>query len=283
MTAIEVGQRTVVVAWDGSRTAAEAFPVARALAADLNARVELLHVHPTGISSADARKQLGSEGVDIEGYDLRIEVDGGAPGILSVTRDPAVDVIVISSRGGGHPGLPGLGSVARGVLAGGRKPVLVLRPSIRFHAQPRFRRLLLPIAGSPVTSAALAPLARLAARLGASLDFLYVHCPGQRLRSERGGVAAPRYVDQPQHEWQSWMTESVERVMACVEDGRDLSLRMHLAHGEPAREIVRYAEKEELDLIALVRRSKLQPGRARVLRAVVDQAGVPVLVLGADK
>jgi nucleotide-binding universal stress UspA family protein len=53
-----------------------------------------------------------------------------------------------------------------------------------------------------------------------------------------------------------------------------------LGRGEIGLEIARFAAQQQSDVVVLARRSHFEPGRAQVLRAVLDQTPCPVLLLG---
>jgi nucleotide-binding universal stress UspA family protein len=144
------------------------------------------------------------------------------------------------------------------------------------------RRLLLPLDGTPTTSTALRPAIELARRLGASIDLLYVASADEPFVREPGSIGAPRYVDQPQHEWPAWADRVISHLSTCL-GGRPpgLSIQVFLVAGHIAEEIARFAAEHQSDAIVLVRRSHLEVGRARVLRAVLDRTPCPVLVVGA--
>jgi nucleotide-binding universal stress UspA family protein len=71
-------------------------------------------------------------------------------------------------------------------------------------------------------------------------------------------------------------------LLACL-GGRPpgLSIQVFLVAGHIAEEIGRFAVEHRSDAIVLVRRSQLEVGRARVLRAVLDRTPCPVLLVGA--
>jgi hypothetical protein len=54
-----------------------------------------------------------------------------------------------------------------------------------------------------------------------------------------------------------------------------------LSRGPIGPEIARFALEHQYEAIILVRRSHLEPGRARVLRAVLDLTSCPILLVGA--
>jgi nucleotide-binding universal stress UspA family protein len=53
---------------------------------------------------------------------------------------------------------------------------------------------------------------------------------------------------------------------------------MHIAHGDIGKEIERFAIEHKSDAIVLVRRSRLQVGHAKILRAVITRAPCPILI-----
>ena len=61
----------------------------------------------------------------------------------------------------------------------------------------------------------------------------------------------------------------------------NLPFRAFLTVGDIAPEIVRVAAEQRADGIVLVRRSHMEPGRAAVLRSVLETAPCPVLLVGA--
>ena len=60
----------------------------------------------------------------------------------------------------------------------------------------------------------------------------------------------------------------------------EVPVRVFLRRGSIGDEINRFAAERGYDAVVLVRRSRLEPGRAPVLRAVLDRAPCPVLLVG---
>lgn len=143
-------------------------------------------------------------------------------------------------------------------------------------------RLLLPLDGTPTTAAALPPATRLASDLGASIDLLYVANHKQAAQVEPGSMGAPRYVDQPQHEWPAWKREFIHRLCTlCAACPPDVPVQAFLRASAVGAEIVGFAIEHDEDAIILVRRSRFERGRAPVLRAVLAHAPCPILLIGA--
>jgi nucleotide-binding universal stress UspA family protein len=275
----------VVVALDGSPAAATALPLGQVVARQLGAPVEILHVAPSAHPDPEPdRLRLLSCGVEIgSAVQVRWVVGEPMPGILEAISDPGVELVVLTTHGRTIEPDGYLGRVAEAVIAHTRHPVLLVRPETAARAGPApapLQCLLLPLDGTPKTATALQPATDLAARLGASIDVLYVASADQVPSVEPGTIRAPRYVDQPHHEWLNWANEVADRL--CTSLARcpaSVPVRVHLAWGSIGVEIARFATEHQVDAIILVRRSRLQAGHARVLRAVLRDTPCPILLV----
>jgi nucleotide-binding universal stress UspA family protein len=284
MTA-EERRSTVLLALDGSSAAATALPLVRVVARQLGAAVEILHVAGDERPDPDLWQRLHVELQPGEAVQVRSHAGEPAAAILRAARAPGVDLVVLTTHGRVIEPGRSLGRVAQAVIAHTTTPVLLVRPEAAESAacaRAPLRRLLLPLDGTPTTSTALRPAIDLAVRLGASVDLLYVASADEVSAREPGSIRAPRYVDQPQHEWPGWADRVISHLSVCL-GGRPqgLSMQVFLVAGHIADEIARFAAEHQSDAIALVRRSHLEVGRARVLRAVLDRTPCPVLLVGA--
>jgi nucleotide-binding universal stress UspA family protein len=272
----------VLLAHDGSPAAAKAIPTAIGLADQLHDLVRVLHVIPAG-SDIDLRALQEMAALDnVEVLCCRGDI---VPRLLHEAKEPAVDVLVLTTHGRNVEPRGRLGHVTEGVIAATTVPVLVVQPEtapmVNEHL-PLFKRLLLPLDGTRATASLLRPAIEFAARLKASIDVLYVASEiGSGREHESGQMTAPEYIDQPQHEWPQWASEFLERFcVQCAGCPEDMPLELYLKHGDIAAQIVEFALEKEHDAIILARRSNLEPGRARVLRAVLRQTSCPVLLVG---
>jgi nucleotide-binding universal stress UspA family protein len=282
---IEEKRPIVLLALDGSPAAATALPLGRAVADQLEATVEVLHVAGEVPPDRDVWQRLHGELRLGELVQVRSHAGDPAVAILQAARGPGVDLVVLTTHGRVIEPGRSLGRVAQAVVAGTTRPILLLRPeSVESGGSPvaPLHRLLLPLDGTPTTSTALRPAIELACRLGASIDLLYVASSDEPGAHEPGTIGVPRYVDQPQHEWPAWADRVISHLSTCL-GGRPpgLSIQVFLVAGHIAEEIARFAAEHQSDAIVLVRRSHLEIGRARVLRAVLDRTPCPVLLVGA--
>jgi nucleotide-binding universal stress UspA family protein len=277
----------VLIALDGSPAAFTALPFARALAARLGAGVELVHCTTSQDADAELWQRLQQELDGEETLRVRTQVGDPATAILEAASEPAALLVVLATHGRTVEGGRLLGRVAEAVIAGTTRPVVLVRPEAAVSpAGARtlaLARLLVPLDGTPSTGALLQPAADLAGRLGMVVDVLYVAPPCQVVPSEPGSMGAPQYVDQPQHEWPAWQREVVDRLCACLTQAAGGAPPTFMAHGDIATAIVHFATEHATDLITLVRRSRLEPGRAAVLRAVLTKTPCPILLLGGPQ
>jgi nucleotide-binding universal stress UspA family protein len=279
--------KTVLVALDGSRESMRALPLARTIAAQLHCVPHVLHVAAASMPAETARAKLGLDMPHLRELPLRLRVGEPADCILEEAAGPDIQLLVMTTVAAGDPERD-LGSVAMRVAVGTPRPILGLRPEVGREPSavaPPVHRLLLPLDGSLSTASAVRPATSLARRLGASVDVLYIVPPGSASsKKQRGSIVAPRYVDQPHHEWSTWENELKERLLvesAGFSPGADSDV--HVQQGEPGEEIVRFARQGRYDAIVLVRRSGLEPGRAAILRSVIQRSPCPLLMVGGPE
>ena len=192
----------VVVPLDGSPFAEHALPVAAALARAARARMRLVLVHqlPPPPSDRDSLKIYTSLEVAVrktqrgylrevaarlrERWGLQVTVvspDGPiGPTLLRYFEQVGAGLVVMSTHGRGTVGRALLGSVADEVVRAAKVPVLLVRPE---EDEPPATEawspgeILVPLDGSALAEAALAPAAELARLLGARLTLVQVVVP----------------------------------------------------------------------------------------------------------
>lgn len=274
----------VLVAWDGSLAAATALPIAELVARQLGAGVEVLYVARDAAEGKGQRSEREDQAGRL-GMALRLEIGDAASEIIRATEQPGILLVTLTTHGRQPERDYRLGSVAERVVARTTRPVLIVKPESPTTAEVRgLKRLLVPIDGTPKTAMALHPVTELAAALGAAIDLLYVVGADQKVPEERGSMTAPRYVDQPQHEWPEWATEVIDRLAtSCAGCPKGVPVRIFLSKGDIGEEIARFATENHTDAIVLVRRSHLQPGRARIIRSVLSRTSCHVIVVGGEE
>jgi nucleotide-binding universal stress UspA family protein len=224
----------------------------------------------------ELREQLQLEVGDLHGAVLDARAGDPASAIVHAAQEWRSFAVVMCTYTGAPKPAPGLGSVAEAALHAALPLVLVHpnRPLVDF----RLDRVLLPHDGAPATAVALGFGAELARRAGAELVILHVAAFGAAPVGP-GSTPVPQYMDQPQHEWETWTNEFVERLRCLCGLPGGAPMRLHLATGDPGAEIVRFAADHDASLIVVAWHGSLDAQHATALKTVLARAPCPVLVL----
>jgi hypothetical protein len=196
---------------------------------------------------------------------------------LGATLDVAS---VVLHPGADHPVADVLRALADDGVAGaalsahGERPVLwevVTRARVPLLVVPRdvpgtmrsVGRVLLPLDGSALTAAAVAPMTRALLAGGAEIVAVHVFDPS----------TAPAFWDQPAHSHRTWTEEFLRR--------HDLDgVRLDLRRGGPVAEVLATVDRSGADLVLLGWGQDLGGGHAAVVREALLAATVPVLLVG---
>ncbi len=271
--------RGVLVPLDGTPHATVALPVAKSLAELAGAPLHVVHVGDYPVPPRERLRQLGVKSEYFEGAVLDQVTGEPAETIARLAAERPGSLVVMCTHTGIKKPHRALGSVAEAVLSNARVPVVMVQPE-RGQAAWRIRRILLPHDGTPGANATLAPASDLAQ--GAHAELMVLHVSGANVaRARPGTMTAPRYVDQPQHEWPAWAHEFLARICGLAQATSALKLRLFLLAGDPAEKIVSFTQEHELDLVVLSRHEQWDPGKAETLKMVIRYCGSPVLVLPA--
>ncbi len=267
----------ILVPLDGSEGALAALPVARVLSKIHQSSLYLAHVADKEPADPELVSRLKRWARELDS--ARIEVRAGEPAaqILRLAEEIESRMIVLCKLTAAMQPT-GLGSTAAAVLCKASCPLVVVPPE-RGSAPWHLQHILVPHDGTPSTSVGLKPAAELAELAGADLLVAHVTGLGPAPR-EPGSLTASPYVDQPQHEWPAWTSEFVRR-FACMCPLGHLHVRVLLAHGNPASELLRVAEEQSTDLLILAWRGVLEAPRAAILREIVARAHCPLMLVRA--
>lgn len=245
---------TVIAALDNSLAVRPVLATATGLAHLLGAEVVPLHV-------GTGRAEVAQSAADAVGLRLRIDSGPTLETLVAAGSQGHVAAMVAGARGMPGTSRP-VGGTALELVTRLSKPVVVVPPD----APPRttLRRLLVPLDGT--ISAALTPKAIFELASGAQLEVVVVHVHDED--------SVPAFTDQPQHEATAWAEEFLARYCPWGVD----EVRLEIRVGRREDEILRAAEDSKVDLIALGWSQELAPGRAPVVRAVLERGHIPVLL-----
>jgi nucleotide-binding universal stress UspA family protein len=266
----------VLVPVEGPEGASSALLVARELSRLLHATPRLLYVSQHTPDPLGAAKLLGLRRDDLHGVtldalrgDLRAEA-------LRQARVEATRIIVLWAALGGRAEPGQVGTVAAALLGDAPCPVVLVPPG-GGGAPWSVSEVLLAHDGAPSTARAVRRASALARSAGAWLRVLHVATSAEA-PAEPGSLTAPRYLDQPQHEWPSWAEEFLHRLSGVCHIDLD-RLRLVLGHGQPGEEVLRVARESRSDLILLAWHGSAEHGHGQTVRTVLAGAHCPVMVV----
>lgn len=248
----------ILAAIDGSDAAGPVLATARVVADQTGSSLRVVHVGEGDPDlDAAAAAAAGAAGVSLDQL-------AGAPdeAIVQAVADPNVVLVVLGARGTPQGPRP-CGHIALAVAEQVDKPVLVVPPDGGRDPSAPIRRALVPLEGTLESTAAVTEHLRGLAAAGVELTALHVF----------DADTVPRFWDQTGYAEESFAAEFASRW--CTEPDVDIRLR----RGAPGTAVVEVADAEEIDVIALGWSQNLTPGRAGVVRAVLEHACIPVLLV----
>lgn len=277
--ACALNPETVIVPLDGSAESRSALPIARLLAKLEGAT---LHVAYAGERPQDVREAL--EGLGLSSDELRgavLDHFEGEPAdcVINLAQALPSPLIVMCTHTDTGEEHPSLGSVAEAILNSAPAQVVLVSPT-RGQQEWKLNRILLAHDGSPSADIATGPAADLAHRAGAEVVALHV-AARKAPQPEPGSLPAPRYVDQPHHEWPSWASEFLQRVMTLGASPASVNFKLLVTGGQPGSEIAQFARDNSADLVVLAWHGDWGVDRAGTLKVVVRGSGCPVMLVCA--
>ena len=307
---------TVLVALDGSSTAEAVLPYAERLGKLAGTRLVLVRAARTAaVAGTDAAVEavpgsdpLGSResvlaeaeaylagvanGLRAKGIEVQPVVAYGEAGgvIRRELADQHADLVAMATHGRSAAGRWLYGSVADGVLQRASVPVLLVPKHVTAEwPSDRPLRILVPMDGSDLSEAVLAPVAEFASRLGATLVLVQVVVWPPYAQANPGELLIAEDRESELATARNYLAGVVDRLRAVQTSGSSTGLprltdvRYRAEPGRPAEGvIVRLAEDEQADLVAMATHGR--SGLARlvlgsVTTGVVQHADTPLLLV----
>jgi nucleotide-binding universal stress UspA family protein len=272
--------RRILVPLDGSMSAEGPLAIASALAELMEGELHALHVAPE-VLSEDA---MAARARIPRAWRERVRLHSGRGDAIEEIRRVAAELhslaVVISSHGATRDLKVPAGHVTLGVLADPPCPVMVVRSALsatsQTHRIRHLRRILAPLDGSPEAALSIDHACAIAIKTQARVMILHVIDV-----SGKAPAAAPAYGDQSQYEMEAWEDEFLRSSFARAPRPAELKAQVALRCGEPGNEIANFAQDEDCDLIVAAWGGRLSPGRAVVIRTLLERAPCPLLFLRA--
>lgn len=222
---------------------------------------EVVAMTVAGVDSRSVESAAGALAEIIRAEVREVVVDPASDSAAAVDQlvaelaAPTAVLGVMSARADGL-------DLSRAVLARADRPVVVV-PADGWRRRRAIGRALLPLDGTPESAAAVSRTMSLLAEAGVDVVVLHVFDPD----------TVPQYWDHTGHAEQVWQSEFIARY--CGQS----PVRLELRNGVPGQSVADVAAAEDVDLIALGWSRNLEPGRARTVRAILERAAVPVLLI----
>lgn len=260
----------ILTALDGSKASESVLPYLEALLASQDADITLVNAVPAASPSREqaayaylnrASRDLRSKGAVV---DVRVLTGAPAPAIINLATHGGYSLIAMCSRGKSGIRRVLLGSVAEEVLHCSPVPVLVVHPLARNAGKVQIKRIVIPLDGSVRSASILPHVAPLAKAAGARLLFMTTVEPRAKENYPVEVVARTLFREQKRLHKLGLPTE--------------LAIR----YGDPAAEILSYAEVQDADLVALSTHGRTGIERAlygSVTEAVLRKGRLPLLIL----
>jgi nucleotide-binding universal stress UspA family protein len=302
---------SLLIPLDGSEFSEQTLPYAASVARAAGARVHLAHVHVPhppedlllnpqfqfeGVNMAEYEAKYRAEEEDyLKGIAAKMEQDLGdsvVPTLLegdvsssieryALTND--TDMIVMSTHGRTGLSRFWLGSVADELVRHTSIPVLLIPPSAdgQSGVDHQFKHILVPLDGSERGEAILEPAMELGAEWKARFTLLHV-VPVNRIVGARVYPIPMGHLEERRNQARQYLAGLSDRLR---DQGLEVNTRV-VDHATPAEAILRTAEAENADLVALATHGHRNLARA-VLGSVADKVvratTRPLLVMRPDK
>jgi nucleotide-binding universal stress UspA family protein len=268
---------TILLALDGSKRSQAAIPVARKLRDIYGATLHVVYVGTHAFDRDVTAERLGF--TVQESRELIFESSRGKPSELIARlggRYPG-SIVVMSTETGEPTGGDHFGSVTESVFGLRPDRIVLFSPNGTAEAWG-LRRILLAHDGTPASHAATGPAADLAQRVDAEVIALHVAARGAGRPTQAGSIPAPRYLDQPQHEWPHWAGEFMNRLLAAGTPPPNVHFKLTVTGGQPGSEVAQVAREREIDLVVMAWHGHWER-ESSATRVVVRGCGCPVLLV----
>jgi nucleotide-binding universal stress UspA family protein len=285
----------ILVPLDGSENAEIVFPYCADLAAKFASTITLVtvseattvdidHLYRTYLEHARGKMRQQLEPSMAPGtVTLESEVLFGDPAreILRTAEEKDARLILLASHGTSAEGPWLLGHIAAKVLRATKRPVMLIRerlPEVVLQQRKLLRRILVPLDGSEIGEAALCYAVALAEKTSAEIALLEIFEQGRGF-----GASGARYRIPEDESVRKSLLSYLDHVAGPIKNG-GLKVSTTVLFGKAAENIVEYADKNEIDLIALSTHGRSGLGRwvfGNVTDKILHTGDVAVLVAHA--
>jgi nucleotide-binding universal stress UspA family protein len=273
----EFSVKNIVIPLDDNQPSRTALPVAHTLAELYRCVLHIIYVGQEQLDLKHAASQLGLAAE--QARDAIFEQRSGAPAdVVIALGDNSEGLLVMSTTVGPQETDNRFGFLTESFLAAKPQRSILVNSGAGYKRWS-LRRILLAHDGTPISNPAVAAAADLAQRAGAEVIALHVAARGEERPEARGSIAAPLYVDQPQHEWPAWAEEFMNRVVAGGALGSGVHFRLKVTGGQAGSELAQVAHENKVDLVVMAWHGHWTEHEDCATRVVIRNAGCPVMLV----
>ncbi|MDD5590631.1 MAG: universal stress protein [Dehalococcoidales bacterium] len=289
--------KRILVPLDGSKTAEVVMPYTTAIADLYGSQIMLVsvsestadasHIYETYLNSIarKLRRQLKEWGKTDEQYEVQTKVLIGNPAleIVGFASEEKISIIMMASRGSSGEGPWLLGHIAAKVLRTTDRPVLLVRTpagNAALEQKKLFSKILVPLDGSKAGESALCYAERLAKAISAEIVLIEVFEPVGTI-----GASGIFYTVRDDEAVRRTLTGYLDTIAQPIKE-QGIEVSTAVAFGNPAEEIIKYAEANSVDLITISSHGRSGIGRwvfGNVTDKILHTGDVAVLVVRASE
>jgi nucleotide-binding universal stress UspA family protein len=271
----------VLLVLDGTPQSKPAIPVSCKLAETFSATLHVTYVGERPLEAREIACNLGFTSQQRHGAVFDQVTGDPVQMVTEMTDRLSRPLIVMSTQTGQAAVKDRFASITESVLSTRPRRIVLLTPDHE-HQRWSLSRILLAHDGTPSSNTATAPAAELAQRSGAEVIALHVAARGEEAPQAPGSIPAPRYVDQPQHEWPAWAEEFMNRVLAAGAPPSTIHFKLAVTSGRPGSEIAELARERAVDLVVMAWHGHWEQ-QTCATRVVIQNSGCPVLLVYSAK
>jgi nucleotide-binding universal stress UspA family protein len=270
---------TILVILEDHYDSAVLLPLARTLARLEDADLHFLYGGEQPLEPKDLLKELGLSAEDLHGVVLD-QIERTPDAIMRAASNTASPLVMASARPAEDDIDSPLGTLADAVLSSTLTQAVIAPPGWNKQTW-EIRKIVLAHDGTPSADVAIPTAAHLARRADASVVALHVAARKAAQFAEIGSFPAPRYIDQPQHEWPVWANEFMQRMMALGASPAAINFKLLVTGGQAGSEIADFARENNADLVVMAWHGHWEAERAGTLKVVIRRSGCPAFLVCA--
>ena len=263
---------------DCSEASLKALIPAKSIAELLDMSLHLLHISKEELTQEELLLRLNIDTGELKCFVVSQKT--GDAGEIIVQEAENCDYVVMGTHGETCDESKRMGSTAAKVIENTNKPVLLIKPNAFMTTENSKwvpHKTLIPLNGTPGSAQALQSVMEIVSKTSSNIDILHICDEKTGGNVSKEEFSAPYYEDYPQHEWGSWSKEFLKRF--CPTMKNHIKMSVSLSKGDPADEILSFAEKNNNDFIAVVWHGTMAKLRAKTLKRLLVECNCPLMLI----